>query len=159
MEEVVVVPACGFDFGFDGAAGFAGVGFEKIERPAAQCGEVLGGVAGAGAALVFAEDHVEHPVELVFDAPVAAHGAGEPGRIQTQAAQVVATFDAGAPVGFTHGFDHSDAVQTLPFAAVGKPADVGALPVAARFEATVAFFHLLAVDQRGVCGGDGGINL
>ena len=82
MEEVVVNPACGFDFCFDGALWFVGVGFEEGERPAAQGGEVFGGVAGAGAALVFAEDGVEHPVELVFHAPVAAHGAGEAGGVQ-----------------------------------------------------------------------------
>ena len=80
-----MIPACGFDSSFDGTFGFAGVGFEEVECPAAQGGEVFGSVAGAGAALVFAEDDVEpfgpelmaegHPVELIFDAPVAAHGA------------------------------------------------------------------------------------
>ena len=50
MEEIVVVPACGFDFCFDGSLGFAGVGFEEVERPAAQGGEVFRGVAGAGGA-------------------------------------------------------------------------------------------------------------
>jgi hypothetical protein len=34
-------------------------------------------VAGAGAASVFAEDEVERPVELILDAPVAAHGVRE----------------------------------------------------------------------------------
>ena len=86
MEEVVVVPAGGFDFGFERATGFAGVGLEEVERPAAQGGEVLGGVAGAGAALVFAEEDVEHLVELVFHAPVAAHGVREAGGVRAQAA-------------------------------------------------------------------------
>jgi hypothetical protein len=77
MEQVVVIPACGFDSAFDRAFGFAGVGFEEVERPASQGGGIFSGVTGAGAALVFPEDDIEHPVELVFDAPVVAHGTGE----------------------------------------------------------------------------------
>ena len=60
---------------------------------------------------------------------------------------------------FAHGFDAAGALEALPFAAVGEPAKVGALPAAARFEAAAAFFHLRAVDQRGVAGGDGGVEV
>ena len=60
---------------------------------------------------------------------------------------------------FTHGFDAAHAAQALPFAAVGKPADVRALPAAAHLNAGVPFFHRLAVDQRGVAGGDGGVQV
>jgi hypothetical protein len=30
VEQVVVIPACGFDFALDGTFGFAGVGLEEI---------------------------------------------------------------------------------------------------------------------------------
>ena len=102
----MVIPACGFDSAFDGAFGFAGAGFEEVECPVPQGGEILGGVAGAGAAWVFAEDDVEHPVELVLDAPVAADGSREFLRIQFEAAQVVAAPGAGFPVEIAHGLDH-----------------------------------------------------
>ena len=40
-------------------------------------GEVGGSVIGADAALVVAEDHVHHPVEAVFDRPMAADDGAE----------------------------------------------------------------------------------
>lgn len=127
-----------------------------MERRAAQGGGVFGGVAGAGAAAAFAEDDVEHPVELIFHAPMAAYGARETGSVQTQTGEGVAAFEAAVPVEFAHGFHAANALKALPFVAVGKPADVGALPVAARFESAVALFHRLAVDEGGVASGDDG---
>ena len=43
-------------------------------------GEIGGGVIGSQSAFVVAEDHVENPVEAVFDGPVIAdEGAEETG--------------------------------------------------------------------------------
>ena len=66
MEEIVVVPACGFDVCFDGSLGFAGVGFEEVERPAAQGGEVFRGVAGAGGACGGLNIEVRSPAMSAF---------------------------------------------------------------------------------------------
>ena len=54
-----MILACGFDFDFDRAFGEEGVGFEEVERPAAEGGEVFYRVAALGAALVFVKDDVE----------------------------------------------------------------------------------------------------
>ena len=48
---------------------FGGVLAQEIEGEVAQGGQIGGGVAGAYAALVFAQGDGEHPVEGVFDAP------------------------------------------------------------------------------------------
>ena len=58
MEEEGVVPASAFDLAAGGA--LVGIGAQEIEGEAAQPGEVFRGV-------VLVHDHVEHPVELVFD--------------------------------------------------------------------------------------------
>ena len=71
FEQVGVVP-CGIEaFSFDTA--FEGCFlFEQVERDAVEQGEVLRGMASAFSVQVFAEAHIEHPVQLVFDAPVLA---------------------------------------------------------------------------------------
>jgi len=84
MEQVVVVPACFEAFAVHAElAGFAL--FEQVERDAVDDGEVLRGVACALAAKVFAEADIEHPVQLVFDAPVLANGRVQPLRFRLQA--------------------------------------------------------------------------
>ena len=68
-----MVPAGVELFGAD-AALLGLVGFEKVQRQAPQGGQILRGVPGARPAFVFAHLHVEHPVQLIFHAPVPAHG-------------------------------------------------------------------------------------
>ena len=97
---------------------------------------------GAGTAAVFLEAHSKAPVELVFHAPVAAHGAREAPDVRGQAAQVVAALGSRCAAGdFAHGFDDAHGAQGLPLGAVGEPADVAALPVAPDFDSAVAFLH------------------
>ena len=105
-DEVVWIERAAEAFSVEAFCG-SFVGAEQVEGDAAQGGEVGGGVPGAGAAAVFLEAHIEAPVELVFHAPVAAHGAGEPPDVRRQAAEVVAAFGARCAAGdFAHGFDH-----------------------------------------------------
>ena len=59
------------------AALFGGVAVEDVQGEVAQEGEVFGGVAGAHAALILGEGHIERPVQLVLDPPMAARRAGE----------------------------------------------------------------------------------
>ncbi len=53
-------------------------------------GHVVGAMAGPQAGQVLLELDIEHPVELVFDGPVAAHGAGETGRVEGRGRDVEA---------------------------------------------------------------------
>src|ERR1700722_19489521 len=138
MEQVGIVPACDLSATFERAFGVETVCLDKIERPAAQSGEIFGSVASSGAALIFIEDHVKHPVELIFHAPMSTHGVLDALGIQRQAAQVIAPLGAGRAVDFPHRFDHGDAAQVLPSSAVFKPADVFALPATTYFQPPVA---------------------
>ena len=58
---------------------------------------VLRAEAGAQARQIIVEDDVEHPVQPVLDAPVAADGACEGLRVQPGRAEVVAGLALGLP--------------------------------------------------------------
>ena len=88
------------------AALFGGVLAQEVEGQVVQRGEVGGGVAGAPAAFIFAQGGIEHPVEGVFDAPVAADGAGEFRGVRGQAAEVGAPLAGGRAGALARGFDH-----------------------------------------------------
>ena len=67
---------------------------QHIQSHAADEGQVFGGMGLPGPAGILAELHVQDPVLLVFDAPVAAHDGGEPVPFWERA-QEVAAFGAG----------------------------------------------------------------
>ena len=69
-HEEGIVPAGTFDFAPDGCR--IRVGSQNVEGEPAKNGEVLGGVVLAGAVAILGEVDVEHPMELVLDAPVTA---------------------------------------------------------------------------------------
>ena len=76
LEQVRVVPA-GFEaLGLDAEA-FGLLVAQEVERKMTEDGKVRGGVAGPDAAVVLVEGHVQRPMKLVFDAPVAADGGAE----------------------------------------------------------------------------------
>src|SRR6185437_16664871 len=114
MEQVAVIPACGLHSSLEATFFLLLVGFEEIQGPAAQGGEIFGSVTAAYSALVFLEVNIHHPMELVLDAPVGAHRAGKAFDVDTQAAQIVTALDAALAVAFSHRFNHSDALQALP---------------------------------------------
>ncbi len=78
LHQEVVVPAGELAFAFN--AVFRGMLLEQADRETSKPGEVVGHVPLARATLVFVEGHVEHPMQRVLDAPLAANGWGEPGR-------------------------------------------------------------------------------
>ena len=99
-----MIPAGDFLLGAD-AALLGGVLAQEVEGEVAQGGQIGGGMAGADAALVLAQGDVEHPVEGVFDAPVAADGAGQFGGVRRQAAQVVAPLAGALATDLAGGLD------------------------------------------------------
>jgi len=86
--------------------------FEQIEGDSIEDGEVLCGVASAFAVRVFAEADVEHPVQVVFDAPVLADHGVQPRRIGAEAGDVVANLALGFACGLVVPF-RLDAHQRL----------------------------------------------
>ena len=66
-----MVPCCLEAFSFD-TPFESFVLAEQIEDNAVKQGEILGGVSGRFSAQIFAEGHVQHPVQFVLNAPVLA---------------------------------------------------------------------------------------
>src|SRR5271163_1672266 len=94
MEQVGIVPASFESFSVDAAFG----GFmllEQVEGDAVEYGKVVCGMARAFVVEVFAEAHIEYPVQFVFDAPVLANGAVQPRRIGLQTGNIVACLTLG----------------------------------------------------------------
>ena len=78
-------------------------------------GHVVGAMAGPQAGQVLLELDVEHPVELVFDAPVAAHDGVEALGREGLAEQIVAGLGAGAAADLAAGDDLADGLESGPF--------------------------------------------
>jgi len=71
------VAQAGFETsGFDPALGRC-ILFEQVQGQAAQNGEVLGRRADSDPALILAKGHIEQPMDLILDAPMAADRLAE----------------------------------------------------------------------------------
>src|SRR4029077_4659066 len=75
MQEVLWVPGGPLSASLDGSVvlGLA----DEVEGEVAGDRHVSGTVSGAQAGLILVEGHVEGPVQVVLDGPVASHGLGE----------------------------------------------------------------------------------
>lgn len=75
-EEEGIIPARALDF----ASNRGGVGMrsQDIKGEPAQDGKVLGSVVLSGTVSILGEVNIEHPVELVLDAPVASGDVQQP---------------------------------------------------------------------------------
>src|SRR6266404_6281679 len=76
--------------------------------------KVLLTVVLAHATDIFLKGDVEHPVEAIFDAPMAAHGCAKGARLPRQAREVIATFGGYLLAHFALRFDHANAAQPHP---------------------------------------------
>src|SRR3954447_22241260 len=79
-EEVCLLPL-GLSH-FAGGGSFVGVGVEDVEGEASDDGEVFRGVVLARAGVVFIEDDVEGPMQVVFDRPMRPDGVEELARAE-----------------------------------------------------------------------------
>ena len=106
-----MVPAAGEAFGLD-ANLLLFFGLEQVQGDAAEAREVLGRVALADAAVVFAEVDVQAPVEGVLDAPMPANQFQQSRCVVSrQAADVVAIFVRGLSVYRPLGLDADRAIR------------------------------------------------
>lgn len=85
-----------------------GFALQEVEREAPEGGEIFSGISGACPALIFAELHIEHPMELIFDAPVAADSTSKTRGVARKTCQEVAPFRLDDTLDFAHGFNHTD---------------------------------------------------
>src|SRR5215208_8531667 len=71
-------------------------------------------MADADPAVVLVERDIEHPVETVFDAPVAADGWSQRGRVGRQAGQVVTRLGGDGRADPAAGLEADDAAELRP---------------------------------------------
>src|SRR6266436_2199479 len=75
LEQILRVPSGSFAPSLDRA--LVGGLSHQVEGEMADNGHVPGAMAGAQARLVLIEGHIEGPVQVVFDGPVASHRCRE----------------------------------------------------------------------------------
>ena len=113
---------------------------QQVVRDTLQDGHVVGGVAGADAAVVLAEGDIQDPVVGVLDAPVSAHrlqqGLGPGGQAGDEAAGVGR--DPVPAAAFALDPDQAGQVAPLPVGVdMGEVGGVARRPAAAGFDAPV----------------------
>ena len=76
--------------------------------------KLAGAFVGPHAAFVVAEDHVQHPMQAVFDHPMAADHRSDLVGQQDQRGDVEAHLTIDLVADFARALDHDDAPQTGP---------------------------------------------
>ena len=96
---------------------------QHVKGQAANQGQVFRRVVAAGSAGILTELHVQTPVLLIFDAPVAAHGGREPVPLRERA-QEIAAFRTGLVTDDPSGFHPPDRLEPGPVRLRVQPVDV-----------------------------------
>ena len=105
--EEVVVPSG--DFAFEAQGVLARRFSDEVVGHVLEGGEIGGGVIGADAAFVVAEDHVHDPVQAVLDCPMAADDRPELAGQPHQGGDVKARLALDFVADFAGALDHDDA--------------------------------------------------
>src|SRR2546428_5585805 len=113
LAKVIVTPSRFEPPGFDATLGRLLL-FQEVERHMSQDDKVLLTVVLAHATGIFLKRDVEHPVEAIFDAPVAAHSCAKGSRLPRQAREVIAAFCRLLLAYFAVRFNHANATQPRP---------------------------------------------
>src|ERR1019366_1754819 len=100
--------------------------------------------------LILVHDHVEHPVELVLDAPMAADDGVETFRREGLAEQIAAGLDRRSAVDLAGSGDLSDRLQARPIVALVQPCDIGRERCRTGFDAAVPLVRLAGGGKRGL---------
>ncbi len=114
MHQEVVVPTGYFALAFD--AVLRRMLLQQADRKAAKPREIVRHVPSARATLVFVERHVQHPMQRILDAPMAANGLRETLATEVAAGDEEANVVAqGAVVLLRHADRHADRLDARPF--------------------------------------------
>jgi hypothetical protein len=128
--------------------------FGQVQGHAVEQPEVLRRISGALRAQIRAQGHVEHPVELVFDAPVLADHIVQSLSTWLEAGDVIANPALGLASGFvvTLAFDAHQPVKRGPLGGPFDHAQVGNHRAPALLDAPMAAVdllgHSIAVQQQ-----------
>ena len=107
---------------------------EHVECHFSHQSEVFSAVALAHASVVFAEGHVEDPVQLVLHFPVPTDKFADAlsGRVET--GDVAPAFNAGRPLCRALGFNEYEATKVFPLACSREPVSVVEYPGPTSFQ-------------------------
>jgi hypothetical protein len=105
-EKEVVVPGCVQHFAPHGSDVRADL--KRVDGELAQDGEIFRGMIQAAAVFVFGEDNIEDPMQIVLDAPMAAHDLEQLGGGELSRQQEVADRLDGSGVGTPPAGDAAD---------------------------------------------------
>src|SRR5450756_872894 len=100
--------------------------------------------------LIFVHDHVEHPMELVLDAPMAAHDGIEAFRREGLAEEIAAGLDRRSTIDLAGSSDLSDCLQARPVMALLEPFNVGAEACRAGLDAAVPLVRLAGAGEQDI---------
>ncbi len=138
FSQIGVIPSGLEPFGLDADLGRLLL-LEQTHGHLSQEGHIFRGMAGAYPGVVFAEDHIQYPVQGIFNAPMTAHRFTKPLGIVVQAGDLVASFHGDLIAYLSLGFDHTEQAQALPGRPIGKIVDRIGGPVTAGLDAAVVF--------------------
>ena len=123
---------------------------EQVHRHMANHPNIVRGIASTDPAFIFAECHVQSPMQAVLDASVRTHRLLKELHL-TERGDVVALLDTDTSLAITFGLHHPDDFQSTPLRNSGQRADVGRQEIAPVLDSTVAFLRgLLVVYLRAV---------
>src|SRR3954469_8633230 len=121
--EIGVLPTGPFDFDTQGAlGGFLG---QEIKGHMAQDGEVMWTVIAAISGIVLIHNHVQDPMQVVFDRPMGPRCVPESFRRQRRAQQVIGRLGGDLGCRFTGAGDLADSGEARPLMKLLQPGDVG----------------------------------
>ena len=106
---------------------------EQVQRDPSDHSHIFCRMAGSNPAFVFTKGHIQDPVQLIFNAPVAAHRFGQAFRIRGQTTNVVAAFDAVFFADRARRFNDPHTPQPFPLDLTQRPGERFGHPVPARF--------------------------
>lgn len=136
---------------------------QQVQGQPPQHRQILGRMPRARPALIFVELHVQHPMHLVFHAPMFPHRPRKGRHVQRQARQIIASFHRALAPDFPFRLHHPHRLQARPRLPIGKPFQRRALIIAPRLPPPVPLLHRLAHRQRrgrgGRAGGPGTLGL
>lgn len=114
-----------------------------------QDGEIVSGMAGAGAHLIVGEGHIHAPMQAVLHGPMRPHCLGQTLCIGGKAADVKTTLKGGLAVYTAFRFDHRKGFQVEPLFRPGQAVQLIEGIATAGFQAPVIFLDRLERRVRG----------
>lgn len=132
----------------DAALAWDGIEADEVHGDVLEDGEVVSGMAGAGAHLVVGKGHIHAPVQTVLDRPMLADGTGGTLGIREQAADVVAVLKRALALDGPFGLDDHEGLELRPLRRVVQAIELIEHETTAVLNAAVILLDALEESMR-----------